>query len=240
MAYDFVVCDRELPDLGGEVLARSIRDEPALAHAGLVMLVASGIRGDAMKASAAGFDAYLPKPVKAQTLLDCLRRLRRPGRATALITSHSLSEGRPPPLRILLVDDNAVNVRLASIMLERAGHHVVAASDGAAAVAAVTAADHDLVLMDVQMPVMDGFEATRRIRALGDPQRAGVPIVAVTANALEGDADRCLGAGNGRLCRQAVRSRRTARRRRAMGSSGRLRLAASPTSEGGATRPEIS
>jgi CheY-like chemotaxis protein len=194
-AYDFVVCDRELPDLGGEALARSIRSEPALAHAGLVVLVASGIRGDAMKANAAGFDAYLPKPVRAQTLLDCLRRLRAPGRTGALITSHSLSDTRPSPLSILLVDDNAVNVRLAQIMLERAGHRVVAAADGAAAVAAVAAADFDLVLMDVQMPVMDGFEATRRIRGLADRRKAAVPIVAVTANALQGDIQRCLGTG---------------------------------------------
>ena len=195
MAFDFVLCDRELPDLGGEALARAVRGEPALAHAGLVMLVASGIRGDAMKASAAGFDAYLPKPVAAQTLLDCLRQLRSPGRGATLITSHSLSDARTAPLRILLVDDNAVNVKLARIMLERAGHRIISAGDGAAAVAAVAEADLDLVLMDVQMPVMDGFEATRRIRRLPDPARAAVPIVAVTANALQGDAERCLAHG---------------------------------------------
>jgi CheY-like chemotaxis protein/nitrogen-specific signal transduction histidine kinase len=193
--YDFVVCDRQLPDLGGEELARRVRDRPPLAHTALVMLAASGMRGDALKASAAGFDAYLPKPVRAETLLDCLRALRRKGRNPALITAHSLSDSRPPCLRVLLVDDNAVNIKLARIMLERAGHHVEAAADGAAALAAVAAGEHDLVLMDVQMPVMDGFEATRRIRALTDAGRAAVPIVAVTANALQGDAERCLGAG---------------------------------------------
>ena len=194
-AYDFVVCDRELPDIGGEALARSIRAEPGLAGARLVMLVASGIRGDAVKAAAAGFDAYLQKPVQAQTLLDCLRRLRLPGHGGALITAHSLSDDRPAPLRILLVDDNAVNVRLARIMLERAGHDVLTATDGAAAVAAVASNDLDLVLMDVQMPIMDGLEATRRIRALSDRRRASLPIVAVTANALEGDVERCLDVG---------------------------------------------
>ena len=194
-AYDFVVCDRELPDMAGDEVAKAVREDRAMAHAGIVMLVASGIRGDAMKASAAGFDAYLPKPVQAATLLDCLRRLRRPGRGASLITSHSLSEAQQGPLRILLVDDNPVNVKLARIMLERAGHQVAAAADGAAALAAVVEAEHDLVLMDVQMPVMDGFEATRRIRALSDPRRSRTPIVAVTANALQGDADRCLGEG---------------------------------------------
>ncbi|HMR29787.1 MAG TPA: response regulator [Geminicoccaceae bacterium] len=194
-AYDFVVCDRELPDIGGEALARSIRAEPGLAGARLVMLVASGIRGDAMKASAAGFDAYLQKPVRSQTLLDCLRRLRLPDRGSTLITAHSLSDDRPAPLCILLVDDNAVNVRLASILLERAGHRVLTATDGAAAVEVARSNDLDLVLMDVQMPVMDGLEATRRIRALPDPQKAGLPIVAVTANALEADVERCRQAG---------------------------------------------
>ena len=194
-AYDYVVCDRELPDIGGEALARAIRGEPALAGARLVMLVASGIRGDAMKASAAGFDAYLQKPVRAQTLLDCLRRLRLSDRGGTLVTAHSLSDDRPAPLRILLVDDNAVNVRLARIMLERAGHRVLTAADGAAAVDMAASSDLDLVLMDVQMPVMDGLEAARRIRALPDRKRASLPIVAVTANALQGDVERCLGVG---------------------------------------------
>jgi CheY-like chemotaxis protein len=193
--FDYVVCDRQLPDLGGEALARRIREQPELAQPALVMLVASGMRGDAMRASAAGFDAYLTKPVRAQTLLECLQALRRKSGQAALITAHSLSDSRPPRLRILLVDDNAVNVKLASIMLERAGHRVDSAADGAAALAAVSAVAYDLVLMDVQMPVMDGFEATRRIRGLADAGRAGVPIVAVTANALQGDAERCREAG---------------------------------------------
>jgi hypothetical protein len=184
-----------LPDLDPEALARRIRAEPALAHSGLVLLAASGMRGDAARAMAAGFDAYLPKPVTATTLLDCLCALRRPGRGGELITVHSMSEARPRPLRVLLVDDNEVNRRLAAIMLERAGHEVLPVTDGAQAVAAVAAETVDLVLMDVQMPVMDGLEATRRIRALADPARARVPIVAVTAGVMQGDDARCLAAG---------------------------------------------
>jgi hypothetical protein len=192
---DFVVIDGVLPDLDPEALARRIRAEPALAHSGLVLLAASGMRGDAARAMAAGFDAYLPKPVTATTLLDCLCALRRPGRGGELITVHSMSEARPRPLRVLLVDDNEVNRRLAAIMLERAGHEVLPVTDGAQAVAAVAAETVDLVLMDVQMPVMDGLEATRRIRALADPARARVPIVAVTAGVMQGDDARCLAAG---------------------------------------------
>jgi CheY-like chemotaxis protein/nitrogen-specific signal transduction histidine kinase len=192
---DIVVIDAGLPDLDAETLARRIRGTPALAHTALVLLVASGMRGDAARATAAGFDAYLPKPLTATTLLDCLCALRRPGRDGALITVHSMSESRPRPLRVLLVDDNEVNRRLAAIMLERAGHEVVPASDGGRAVEAVAAGSFDVVLMDVQMPVMDGLEATRRIRALADPDRAGVPIVAVTADVMQGADARCLAAG---------------------------------------------
>jgi CheY-like chemotaxis protein len=192
---DIVVIADELPDLAAEALARKIRGEPRLAHGALVLLAASGIRGDAARATAAGFDAYLPRPVTATTFLDCLLALRGPHRAGALITVHSISEGRARPLRVLLVDDNEVNRRLAGIMLERAGHHVLMAENGAVAVERAAADELDLVLMDVQMPVMDGLEATRRIRALPEPRRAAVPIVAVTAEVMRGDDARCVAAG---------------------------------------------
>jgi two-component system sensor histidine kinase/response regulator len=193
---EIALCDRDIPDHGGEQLARRIRAEPQFAQLGIVMLTSSGLRGDAAAASAAGVDAYLPKPVDANTLIECLRALHRPGRHSGpLITTHSLADHRPAPLRILLVDDNAVNLRLATIMLERAGHRIVAASGGADAVAAVGTGAFDLVLMDVQMPEVDGLEATRRIRSLSDPWRASVPIVAVTANAMSADAGACVAAG---------------------------------------------
>ncbi|MFO1066956.1 MAG: response regulator [Geminicoccaceae bacterium] len=195
-AFDIVLVDRGLPDGGAGALATRIRAEPALAHAVLVQLAGPGLRGDAARAAAAGFAAYLRKPVAAATLLDCLRTLRRPDRgAGGLITEHSLSDGRAAPLRLLLVDDNPVNLRLAGILLERAGHAVATAGDGVAAVEAVARDRFDLVLMDVQMPVLDGLEAARRIRALPDAARARVPIVAVTANAMQGDAATCRAAG---------------------------------------------
>ena len=184
-------------NLDAMALARRVRGDPRLAHASLVMLVASGLRGDAARALAAGFDAYLPKPVTAATLLQCLLQLRAPTRrpGAELITVHSMSERREPPARILVADDCAVNRRLARIVLERAGHEVATVGDGAAAIAALAATPFDLVLMDLQMPGMDGLEASARIRALDDPARAGVPIVAVTASALPGEAARCRACG---------------------------------------------
>jgi len=105
-----------------------------------------------------------------------------------------MADHRPAPLRILIADDNPVNCRLAMLLLEKAGHRIDMVEDGAAAVEAVRRGDYDLVLMDVQMPGLDGLAATRRIREL-EVAKAGVPVVAITANAMAGDDDRCLAAG---------------------------------------------
>ncbi len=192
--FDHVVIAADGDRRAAEALARTIRETPRLAHARLVMLAAAGLRGDAARAREAGFDAFLPKPVSADTLFACLVRLRS-GHRGELVTAHSIGESRGPRLRVLVADDNPVNLRLLSIMLEKAGHEVVTVTDGRAAVAAVSAEGFDLVLMDLQMPDLGGLDAAREIRALPDPAKAGVPIVAVTANALEGEEARCRAAG---------------------------------------------
>jgi two-component system, sensor histidine kinase and response regulator len=192
--YEIALVDQVVPDIGGETLGRRIKADSALRATRLVMVASSGLRGDAARASKAGFAAYLPKPVTAATLLDCLREVRAMGDGDALITVHSMSEHRPAPLRILLADDNPVNCRLAVVMLEKAGHQIDVVNDGVEAVSAVRGKAYDLVLMDVQMPRMDGLEATRRIRAL-PAAGAAVPVVAITANAMHDDDRRCLEAG---------------------------------------------
>ena len=198
-AFDVALIDRSLPDMDGEELGLRVKSDPQLSTTQLVMVASSGLRGDAARVSRIGFAAYLPKPVTATTLLDCLRQLRaqsggEPAGAGALITVHSISEGRPAPLRILLADDNPVNCRIAVLMLEKAGHQIDVVNGGAEAIEAVRQKRYDLVLMDVQMPDVDGLEATRRIRAL-PVAHAGVPVVAITANALPGDDQRCFEAG---------------------------------------------
>jgi two-component system, sensor histidine kinase and response regulator len=190
--------DRSLPDMSGEDLGRRIKADPRQAATELVMVASAGLRGDAARVAGIGFAAYLPKPVTAAMLLECLGRLPvvtgSPGDGHGPITAHSLSEGRPAPLRILLADDNPLNCRLAVLMLEKAGHAIDVVEDGAAAIEAVRAKDYDVILMDVQMPQLDGLEATRRIRALPIAQ-AGIPVIAITANAMAGDDRRCLAAG---------------------------------------------
>jgi CheY-like chemotaxis protein len=199
--FEIALIDRSLPDMSGEALGQAIRADPRLCALDLVMMASSGLRGDAARVKQIGFAAYLPKPVTAATLLDCLARLRsgQAGDAGAaggsgLITVHSMSEQRPPSLRILLADDNPVNCRLAVLMLSKAGHRIDVVDDGARALEALQQADYDLVLMDVQMPGVDGLEATRRIRRL-PTGRAGVPVIAITANAMAGDQQPCLEAG---------------------------------------------
>jgi CheY-like chemotaxis protein/nitrogen-specific signal transduction histidine kinase len=199
--FEIVLIDRSLPDMSGEELGRAIKANADLRGLDLVMMTSSGLRGDAARVKQIGFAAYLPKPVTAATLLDCLLQLRggRVGQQDeqvepGLITVHSMSERRSPSLRILLADDNPVNCRLAVLMLSKAGHRIDVVDDGAQAVDALRATDYDLVLMDVQMPGVDGLEATRRIRRL-PPARAGVPVIAITANAMGGDEERCRAAG---------------------------------------------
>jgi CheY-like chemotaxis protein/HPt (histidine-containing phosphotransfer) domain-containing protein len=145
-----------------------------------------------------GWSAYLTKPVKQLQLLDSILEVM--GRAAV---GSEPAQSRPAeqpqtdqmsvPLRILLVEDNELNRRLATILLERAGHQVMCAGDGQAALDLLEQEDFDLVFMDVQMPGMDGFEATAAIRA--NPRWAQLPVVAMTAHAMTGDRERCLAAG---------------------------------------------
>lgn len=194
---DVVLIDSALPDMSGEELGRSIRANIELSDVALVMMATSGLRGDAARVAEIGFAAYLPKPVTPTDLLNGLLKLRDTASRTPgeLITVHSLSENCPESLDILLADDNPVNTKIAATMLEKAGHRIDTAADGAAALKAILDKKYDLVLMDVQMPVMDGLEATKRIRAMTDPGISRLPIVAVTANAMTGDDRQCFDAG---------------------------------------------
>jgi CheY-like chemotaxis protein len=193
--FDLALVDRALPDRRGDDLGPLVRAAPALAGLRLVLLVAGGVRGDAARVQALGFDGYLQKPVTASTLLDALQQLHGAPEGHELLTVHSVGERRSRPLRLLVADDNPINCRLAGIMLQKAGHSVTTVANGADAVAAVATEAFDAVLMDVQMPVMGGLEATRRIRALADPGRASLPIIAITANAMKGDDEDCYAAG---------------------------------------------
>jgi two-component system, sensor histidine kinase and response regulator len=190
--------DRQSPSVDALALARVIRSEPAIAGTRLVLLSGSGVRGEATEASTAGFDAFLSKPVRQSPLHDCLVTLLGvPEEAGAhpLITRHTLAESRSARrARILLAEDNEVNQKLAVAVLEKFGYRVEVVADGREAVSAVARGDYDLVLMDCQMPELDGYAASSEIRRQqnGGPR---IPIVAMTASAMQGERDRCLAAG---------------------------------------------
>ena len=201
------VLDYQMPGMDGEVLARTIKADPDLASTVLLLLTSAAQRGDAARAARAGLAAYLPKPVREMHLQEAIRSAWGAFVADApesLITRYRLEEDRGrrrtggsptfPGVRILVAEDNVVNQKVAVRMLEKMDCRVDVVANGAEAIAAVRQMPYDLVFMDCQMPDMDGFEATRRIRAI--PGRIGrVPIIALTANAMTGDRERCLEAG---------------------------------------------
>ena len=198
--FQLVLLDYNMPEMNGLELASRIRANPDLAGTSLVLLTSSGERGDAERARRAGLTAFLAKPVKQSLLFNCIATAVSTGgqagtdREPRLITRHTLSESRLRGARILLVEDNPVNRKVALNLLNRRGYQVDVAEDGGQAVAALQGAAYDLVLMDCQMPVMDGFAATAEIRKLPG-EKSRTPIIAMTANALEGDKERCLAAG---------------------------------------------
>jgi PAS domain S-box-containing protein len=193
-AYNLVILDDRMPEMSGPVLAKCIRGMPLLGRPKL-LLATSG--GDIGAIGPGLVDAVIAKPVRQQALLDRLAHLQGtpprqapPPAAPATVAAQAAA----PRLRVLLVEDNAVNQRVAAAVLRKAGHHCDIAQNGEEAIGAVRAQDYDLVLMDVQMPGMDGVEATRQIRAL-DPPKNAVRIVAMTAHAMADMRDSYLAAG---------------------------------------------
>jgi signal transduction histidine kinase/CheY-like chemotaxis protein/HPt (histidine-containing phosphotransfer) domain-containing protein len=199
--YQIVILDMLMPEMDGETLGRIIKCDPTLSGTTLVMLTSVGYRGDAARLDDAGFAAYLTKPVKQSQLYDCLvtvfqKKLATTPAAIPMVTRHTMSDERKRKIRVLVAEDNAVNQKVALRMLDKLGYSADAVANGLEAIAALKTIQYDLVLMDVQMPDMDGFEATSAIR---DPRtglsRPNVPVIAVTAHAMKGDRDRCLQAG---------------------------------------------
>jgi CheY-like chemotaxis protein len=195
--FALVLTDADMPEIDGFQLVEEIRKNPQLAGVALMMLTSGGQRGDAARCRERGLAGYLTKPVGQAELLEAVLRVvgTNPTRGKPpLVTRHSLREdGRP--LRILLAEDNLVNQKLASRLLEKHGHNVVIAANGRQALQRLGNEEFDLVLMDVQMPEMDGFETTAMIRRMEEATGAHLPIVAMTANAMQDDKERCLAAG---------------------------------------------
>jgi PAS domain S-box-containing protein len=197
--FQLAVLDMMMPDMDGETLGRAILADSTLMSTPLVMMTSLGQRGDALRLKDIGFAAYLVKPVRQSDLFDCAMTIlseEQQNSTHSLVTRHSLVAARRASARILLVEDNLTNQEVACGMLRRLGWSADVACDGKLAVQALETNSYDLVLMDVQMPEMDGYEATRIIRDLHTPVlNHSVPIIAITAHAMTGDAEKCLTAG---------------------------------------------
>jgi CheY-like chemotaxis protein len=195
-----VLLDAQMPGMDGFCVARAIKEDCKLAGTAIVMLT-SGRQGDGARCRALGVTAYLMKPVGTKELREVILTVLRPPSADAgpqPVVGRHVPRGSLRTLRILLAEDNRVNQVLATRLLGKLGHTVVIVETGREVLAALDqpgSGGFDLVLMDVQMPDMDGFEATAIIRGREKGSGTHLPIIAVTAHAMKGDEDRCLAAG---------------------------------------------
>ncbi|MEO5888291.1 MAG: PAS domain S-box protein [Anaerolineales bacterium] len=195
--YHVILLDMQMPGMDGEQTARAVKSDPAMKDVKILILTSMGQRGDAARLEALGCSGYLLKPVKQQLLFDAIVEVlgHKEDQAPGLITRHTLSEHRKLDLRILLAEDNPINQKLAVVLLQKAGYSVDAVENGALALEKIQANHYSVVLMDVQMPEMDGFEATHQIREQEKKTGQHIPIIAMTAHAMQGDRERCIEAG---------------------------------------------
>ena len=200
--FDLTLIVTQLPAIDGAALGQRIMADPAFGQPPMILLTAQGVRGEAALMKAIGYSAYLTMPVRRSQLLECLAMVLGTGevkpasRLHPLITRHLISDARKKRSRILLVEDNSVNSKLAMHLLDKFGFQADAVTNGKEALDILSKNTYDLVLMDVQMPEMDGFETTRAIRKgrCGEADRT-LPVIAMTAHAMQGDRERCLDAG---------------------------------------------
>jgi PAS domain S-box-containing protein len=222
--FEIAIIDMQMPEIDGEELGRQIKKDPNLMTTVLIMVSSMGTRGDAARLKDIGFAAYLTKPIKQSQLYDCLAatagkfKEKEPSHGTAIITRYSLADDKKRQVRILLAEDDPTNQKVASNILKKFGYLADAVNNGQEVLSALEKDSYDIVLMDIQMPVMDGYAATARIRRLElESLRTGssdknpgdgsascfpylekskrIPIIAMTAHAMKGDREKCIAAG---------------------------------------------
>ena len=209
--FDVALLDMQMPGMDGMMLARAIKEDPVLAHTRLVLMTSLGHRPSPADLDAAGIEAFLAKPLRQSRLFDCLAEVLagspiKPNQRHGPLPESGPFEAlpgsttEPRNLRILLADDNTINQRVALGQLHKLGYVADVVGNGLEALEALRRLPYDVVLMDCQMPEMDGYEATRALRKQEEQAIGGTPIrrvrvIAMTAHAMEGDREKCLAAG---------------------------------------------
>ena len=195
--YDIVLLDAQMPEMDGFEVAERIAENSKLSDIPMIMLTSAGQHGDVARSKNAGVAIYMMKPIKQSELFDGIVSVLGRARPSQETEQHApeITKEAARPLRVLLAEDNPVNQRLAIAVLQKQGHSVLLADNGEEAVAAYVDQHFDAILMDVQMPLMDGFEATASIREKEQQTGHHTPIIAMTAHAMKGDRERCLEAG---------------------------------------------
>jgi two-component system sensor histidine kinase/response regulator len=214
--FKLVLTDVHMPEMDGFALVERMKASPHFAGAVIVMLTSGGQQGDVSRCKELGISVYLTKPVRRAELRSAMlaalagrARIHKTIEPEPLAAPETLHERRAGSgLHILLTEDNVVNQRVALRILQKAGHRVEIAGNGREALAALSKEpDFDLILMDVQMPEMDGFEATAAIRLRESGSGVRIPIIALTAHAMKGDQERCLDAGMDGYVSKPIRPR---------------------------------
>jgi len=201
--YRAALIDMQMPEMDGEELGGRIKADPRIDDTILVMLTSLGRRGDRKRLEASGFNAYLTKPIRQHHLHDALclalslkNHEAKIGGGEGLITRHTLSEAKKQGMRILLAEDNPTNQQVALAVLNKLGYQADAVIHGREVLEAMRKVSYDLVLMDCQMPEMDGYETTGMIRkGKAGENNIHIPVIAMTAHAMKGDREKCLAAG---------------------------------------------
>jgi PAS domain S-box-containing protein len=235
-SYPLVLLDGNMPGMDGFAVAERIKEQPQLARASVMMLTSSARPGDRVRCLELGVASHLSKPIKRSDLLDTIldvlarRPSDRPRRTGASAVPQSEGYRR---LRVLVAEDNVVNQQVVMGFLDRAGHAAVVVSSGTEVLAALERHDFDVILMDVQMPELDGFETTRAIRKQERSTGRHVPIVALTAHVVKGDAERCLAAGMDAYVHKPMRAKDVSAAIESVLDPERTRLAAGERMETG-------
>jgi len=201
--FEIALLDHDMPNCNGADLGRQVNADEKLKSTRLVLLTSSGLRGDAVRFAQLGFAGYLLKPVSERDLIDCLLVVLGGeakdwhSQTQPIVTRHELRvlRSKTQTKRLLLAEDVVVNQKVACRALEKLGYEVDVVSNGLEAIEAWETGKYDLILMDCQMPEMDGYEATREIRRREQQSGKRIPIIALTAHAMKGADEECRAAG---------------------------------------------